>query len=407
MSTELPRTFKVVTSGCCSACSSSSASSGCCASSSRCAFAPTGDIIEIRRGPDGHYHWPGTINGRSVDFLIDTGATGTAISAALARELELQSIGQVQSSTAGGPVTGAGGARRRRRCRAACAPSACAGRAAPARRPPAARHGRARPAALAAARRRDADRPAADRSRPELSVARRVFAHCDAAPPNGAPTVSPPPMHNERDNHATTRRHHGRRSQLREARPGLRFPAGPGQERRRRAAEHRPVGRADARIPRSSRSASSELRTVQFWLEQNARMLGATIQALEVQRMTLSTLKTMNVQMEDLRESLQIRMPGLAVAGRHRAALGRGSPRTAAADAEDRRRAARRARSRTRRAAENRAAHAAATAADAQPAGMVDPHAVVGRADQAVHRAGRQCDEGHRLRRRAGAWPAR
>ena len=54
-----------------------------------------------------------------------------------------------------------------------------------------------------------------------------------------------------------------------------------------------------------------ELRTVQFWLEQNARMLGATIQALEVQRMTLSTLKTMNVQMEDLRDSLKIRMPGL------------------------------------------------------------------------------------------------
>ena len=53
-----------------------------------------------------------------------------------------------------------------------------------------------------------------------------------------------------------------------------------------------------------------ELRTVQFWLEQNARMLGATIQALEVQRMTLSTLKTMNVQMEDLRDSLKIRLPG-------------------------------------------------------------------------------------------------
>ena len=52
-----------------------------------------------------------------------------------------------------------------------------------------------------------------------------------------------------------------------------------------------------------------ELRTVQFWLEQNAKMLGATIQALEVQRMTLSTLKTMNVQMEGLRDSLQIRMP--------------------------------------------------------------------------------------------------
>lgn len=52
-----------------------------------------------------------------------------------------------------------------------------------------------------------------------------------------------------------------------------------------------------------------ELRTVQFWLEQNARMLGATIQALEVQRMTLSTLKTMNVQMDDLRDSLKIRLP--------------------------------------------------------------------------------------------------
>ena len=55
-----------------------------------------------------------------------------------------------------------------------------------------------------------------------------------------------------------------------------------------------------------------ELRTVQFWLEQNARMLGATIQALEVQRMTLSTLKTMNVQMSDLRDSLKIRLPGAA-----------------------------------------------------------------------------------------------
>ena len=55
-----------------------------------------------------------------------------------------------------------------------------------------------------------------------------------------------------------------------------------------------------------------ELRTVQYWLEQNARMLGATIQALEVQRMTLSTLKTMNVQMGDLRDSLTARLPGAA-----------------------------------------------------------------------------------------------
>ena len=49
-----------------------------------------------------------------------------------------------------------------------------------------------------------------------------------------------------------------------------------------------------------------ELRTVQFWLEQNARMLAATIQALEVQRMTLSTLKSMNVPLADLRDSLKM-----------------------------------------------------------------------------------------------------
>jgi hypothetical protein len=51
----------------------------------------------------------------------------------------------------------------------------------------------------------------------------------------------------------------------------------------------------------------SELRTVQFWLEQNARLLGTTIQGLEVQRMTLNTLRSMNVSMGDLREAMAIR----------------------------------------------------------------------------------------------------
>ena len=50
-----------------------------------------------------------------------------------------------------------------------------------------------------------------------------------------------------------------------------------------------------------------ELKTVQFWLEQNARLLGATIQALEVQRMTLSTLQTMNLPLAELRDALQAR----------------------------------------------------------------------------------------------------
>lgn len=43
-----------------------------------------------------------------------------------------------------------------------------------------------------------------------------------------------------------------------------------------------------------------ELKAVQFWLEQNSRALAATVQALEVQRMTLSTLQSMNVNLSDL-----------------------------------------------------------------------------------------------------------
>lgn len=71
-----------------------------------------------------------------------------------------------------------------------------------------------------------------------------------------------------------------------------------------------------------------ELRTVQFWLEQNARMLAATIQALEVQRMTLSTLKTMNVPIAQLRDSLMVRESAVAPAAAHGMA-----PRKAAARA--------------------------------------------------------------------------
>lgn len=43
-----------------------------------------------------------------------------------------------------------------------------------------------------------------------------------------------------------------------------------------------------------------EFKTVQFWLEQNARALAATVQALEVQRMTLATLKDMNMAVGDM-----------------------------------------------------------------------------------------------------------
>ncbi|WP_310625136.1 PhaM family polyhydroxyalkanoate granule multifunctional regulatory protein [Limnohabitans sp.] len=50
-----------------------------------------------------------------------------------------------------------------------------------------------------------------------------------------------------------------------------------------------------------------ELKTVQFWLEQNSKAVGATIQALEVQRMTLNTLKGMNMSLHDLAKSLKVK----------------------------------------------------------------------------------------------------
>jgi aspartyl protease family protein len=72
----------------------------------RTSFTTAGGIVEIRRGDDGHYHWPGTLNGASVDFLVDTGASGVAIPAELAERLGLVGEETVRSSTAGGWVTG-------------------------------------------------------------------------------------------------------------------------------------------------------------------------------------------------------------------------------------------------------------------------------------------------------------
>lgn len=52
-----------------------------------------------------------------------------------------------------------------------------------------------------------------------------------------------------------------------------------------------------------------ELKAVQFWLEQNSRALAATVQALEVQRMTLSTLKGMNVNLSDVAKAFSFAAP--------------------------------------------------------------------------------------------------
>ena len=50
-----------------------------------------------------------------------------------------------------------------------------------------------------------------------------------------------------------------------------------------------------------------ELKAVQFWLDQNAKALAATITALEVQKMTLATLKGMNFNMGDVANAFKLK----------------------------------------------------------------------------------------------------
>jgi hypothetical protein len=49
-----------------------------------------------------------------------------------------------------------------------------------------------------------------------------------------------------------------------------------------------------------------ELKAVHFWLDQNSKALAATIQALEVQKMTLATLKTMNVNLGEMAQAMRV-----------------------------------------------------------------------------------------------------
>jgi aspartyl protease family protein len=72
----------------------------------RSQFSASGGVIELRRSGDGHFHWPGRVNGVAVDFLIDTGATGTTLPLALAQQAGLEALGAMRSDTAGGVVQG-------------------------------------------------------------------------------------------------------------------------------------------------------------------------------------------------------------------------------------------------------------------------------------------------------------
>jgi hypothetical protein len=73
----------------------------------------------------------------------------------------------------------------------------------------------------------------------------------------------------------------------------------------------------------------AELKAVQFWLDQNGKALAATIQALEVQKMTLATLQGMNFTMGELAEALTLK-PGDKAAAKEKPAEATAARKTTA-----------------------------------------------------------------------------
>lgn len=62
--------------------------------------------VVLKRGLDGHYRAEALINGEKVNVLVDTGATGVAISQRIADKLNLSSIDAVRTNTANGNSIG-------------------------------------------------------------------------------------------------------------------------------------------------------------------------------------------------------------------------------------------------------------------------------------------------------------
>jgi aspartyl protease family protein len=65
----------------------------------------SGDLL-IPKARDGHFYATGTINGKSVRFLVDTGASTITVSEAFAREAGLSGGVPTVFSTANGSLTG-------------------------------------------------------------------------------------------------------------------------------------------------------------------------------------------------------------------------------------------------------------------------------------------------------------
>jgi aspartyl protease family protein len=64
------------------------------------------NTVVLKRGLDGHYRAEALINGEKVNVLVDTGATGVAITQNIADKLKLSSIVAVSTNTANGDSVG-------------------------------------------------------------------------------------------------------------------------------------------------------------------------------------------------------------------------------------------------------------------------------------------------------------
>lgn len=62
--------------------------------------------VVLKRGLDGHYRAEALINDTKVSVLVDTGATGVAISQPIADKLGLKSFNAVRTQTANGNAVG-------------------------------------------------------------------------------------------------------------------------------------------------------------------------------------------------------------------------------------------------------------------------------------------------------------
>lgn len=104
---EIPRTWKVVTVWLLLATVLFLAIQAWLAGRQRAQFQAVGmGVVELQRARDGHFHWPARVNGKPVEFLVDTGATRTALPGSLASRLGIEAGAAVHSSTAGGVVQG-------------------------------------------------------------------------------------------------------------------------------------------------------------------------------------------------------------------------------------------------------------------------------------------------------------